>query len=102
MIVPVFTPPVRIDATNAAAFAEDVVEFLTRYGCMVIDCSQVEWIATSPMRAMHIASRDARITLAHPSPAVHLMAATHGVEVRLRDGRSLAGRDDDFDDAELR
>ena len=86
MIAPVFTPPVRIDATNVAAFAESVAESVSTRECMVIDCSQVEWIAAAAMRVMEIASRNAHITLLHPSPAVHLMAATYGIDVRLRDG----------------
>ena len=94
VIVPLFTPPARIDATNVQAFAETVAGFLTRHGCMVIDCSRVEWVATSAMRVMEIASRDAQITLVHPSPAVHLMAAIYGVDVRLRGGRSSCQADE--------
>jgi anti-anti-sigma factor len=89
LIVPVFTPPARIDATNAVAFAERVAEFLSRYRSMVIDCSQVEWITSSAMRALAAASHEGRIMLVHPSPSVHLMAVTHGVDVRLRAGSSL-------------
>ncbi len=84
VIVPVFTAPVTIDASNFGGFAGEVAEFLGRHGSMVIDCSQVSWITTSAMRFLAAASRDGEITLVHPSPAVHLMAVTHGVEVRLR------------------
>jgi hypothetical protein len=87
VIVPIFTPPVRIDADHVEQFAQDVGEFVNRYDAMVIDCSQVSWITTSAMRFLAAASREAQITLVHPSPAVHLMAATHGVDVRLRAGR---------------
>ena len=44
MIVPVFTPPLRIDATNVGEFATTVDEFVARYRAMVLDCSDVEWI----------------------------------------------------------
>jgi anti-anti-sigma regulatory factor len=90
VIVPVFTAPVTVDASNAAGFAQDVSEFLSRHGAMVIDCSQVSWIATSAMRFLAAASRDREITLVHPSPAVHLMAATHGVDVSLAAGHAAS------------
>ena len=84
MIAPVFTPPVRIDVTNVEDFARDVAEFVNRYESMAIDCSQVSWIMPSAMRLLAAASHDAAIILVHPSPVVHLMAATHGVDVRFR------------------
>jgi hypothetical protein len=91
MIVPVFVPPSRIDATNIAAFAESVSEFVARQRRMVIDCSGVAWIAISGMRVLEMASSDAPITLVNPSPAVHLMAATYARDVQCRDDR-LASR----------
>jgi hypothetical protein len=82
MIVPVFTPPSRIDASNVAWFARTVREFITRHGCMVIDCSEVAWIAASGMHVLEIAAHDAPITLVNPNPTVHLMGATFGGDVR--------------------
>jgi anti-anti-sigma regulatory factor len=84
MIVPVFTPPSRIDATKVAAFARTVGEQVARHRCMVIDCSEVVWIAIAGMRLLEIASRDVQITLVNPSPAVHLMAAVFGGDVQCR------------------
>ena len=90
MIVAIFAPPSRIDGTNVAAFAETVDERVARDGCVVIDCSEVVWIAMAAMRVLEIASRDAPVTLVNPSPAVHLMAATFAENVRCRDdGLSL-------------
>lgn len=82
MIVPVFTPPVRIDARNVKEFGEDVAEFLSRYESMVINCSDVSWIASSAMRLLATMSRDAAIALVYPSLAVHLLAATYGIDVQ--------------------
>jgi STAS domain len=84
MIVAVFEPPPRIDATNVAEFAKTVSEYVAGHGSMVINCSAVVWIASSGMRVLAMASHDAPITLVNPSPAVHLMAATFAGEVRLR------------------
>jgi anti-anti-sigma regulatory factor len=84
MIVPVFTTPSRIDATNVAEFARTVREHITRHGCMVIDCSEVEWIAASGMHVLEIASHEAPVTLVNPNPTVHLMAATFSGEVQCR------------------
>jgi hypothetical protein len=84
MIVPVFTPPPRIDASNVAAFAKAVSEHVQRYGCMVIDCDDVEWIIAVGMHVLERASGDAPITLVNPNPAVHLMAATFGGDVVCR------------------
>jgi anti-anti-sigma regulatory factor len=84
MIVPVFTPPSRIDATNVAAFAKTVSEHVARHRCMVIDCSEVDWIATSGMRVLEMASQDLEITLVNPNPAVHLIAAVFAGDVQCR------------------
>jgi anti-anti-sigma regulatory factor len=84
MIVAVFEPPPRIDATNVAEFAKTVSRYLARHGCMVINCSAVVWITSSGMRVLEMASHAAPITLVNPSPAVHLMAATFAGDVRLR------------------
>jgi hypothetical protein len=84
VIVPVFKPPGRIDAGNVAGFVKMVDEFVDRYGCMVIDCSEVGWIATIGMCVLDRASNCATITLVNPSPTVHLMAATFATDVRLR------------------
>jgi anti-anti-sigma regulatory factor len=84
MIVPVCTPPSRIDATNVAEFAWTVSEHVARHGCMVIDCSEVEWITGVGMRVLETAANDASITLVNPNPAVHLMAATFGGDVKCR------------------
>ena len=84
MIVPVFAPPVRIDAANVAGFAKTVGEFVARYGCMVIDCSEVVWIATVGISALDRASNTATITLVNPNPTIHLMVATFAPEVRIR------------------
>jgi anti-anti-sigma regulatory factor len=84
MIVPVFTPPWRIDATNVGDFAATVDEFVARYRAMVLDCSDVEWITVSGVRVLETASRAAPITLVNPSPAVHLMAATFAHDVLCR------------------
>jgi hypothetical protein len=84
MIVAVFEPPPRIDATNVAEFAKTVSEYVAGHRSMVINCSAVVWIASSGMRALEMASHDAPITLVNPSPAVHLMAATFAGDVRLR------------------
>jgi hypothetical protein len=84
MIVAVFEPPPRIDATNVAEFAKTVSRYLAGHGSMVINCSAVVWIASSGMRVLELASHDAPITLVNPSPAVHLMAATFAGDVRLR------------------
>jgi hypothetical protein len=84
MIVAVFTPPSRIDATNIAAFAATVGEHVARDRCIVIDCSEVVWIAIAGVRVLEIASRDVPVTLANPSPGVHLMAAVFGGEVQCR------------------
>jgi anti-anti-sigma regulatory factor len=84
MIVAVFEPPPRIDATNVAKFAKTVIEYVARHGCMVINCSGVVWIASSGMRVLEMASHEAPIVLVNPSPAVHLMAATFADDVRLR------------------
>jgi len=81
MTVPVFTPDPRIDASNVAAFARTVSEHVVRRGCMVIDCTEVEWITGVGMHVLERASRDASITLVNPNPAVHLMAATFAGEV---------------------
>jgi anti-anti-sigma regulatory factor len=83
MIVAVFEPPPRIDASNVAKFAATVSEYVARHGCMVINCSRVMWIASSAMRFLEIASHEAQIVLVNPSPAVHLMAATFAGDVRL-------------------
>ena len=58
MIVPLFTPPPRIDATNVAEFARMVSEYVDRYRCMVIDCSEVEWITGVGMHVLEMASSD--------------------------------------------
>ena len=84
MIVPVFTPKARIDAGNVASFAQTIGEFVDRYGCMVIDCSEVVWIATVGICALDRASDTAAITLVNPNPTVHLMAATFAPDVRIR------------------
>ena len=84
MIVPMFTPSSRIDAANVASFAKTVREFVARHGCMVIDCSEVEWITAVAMHVLENASSDAPITLVNPNPAVHLMAATFGGDVRCQ------------------
>ena len=84
MIRPVFTPPPRIDATNGAEFIETVGEHVAGYGGMLIDCSEVEWIAISMMHALETASVDAQITLVNPNPSVHLMAATFAREIQCR------------------
>jgi anti-anti-sigma regulatory factor len=84
MIVPVFTPPQRIDASNVAAFVKAVREHVERYGCMVIDCTDVEWIIGVGMHALQNASSDASIALVNPNPAVHLMAVTFGGNVQCR------------------
>ena len=84
MIVPVFTPPARIAAGNVAGFAQTVAEFVDRYGCMVIDCSEVEWIATVGICALDRASNTATITMVNPNPTVHLMVATFATDVRVR------------------
>ena len=81
MLVPVFTPSSRIDATNVASFAKTVSEFIARHGSMVIDCSEVDWITGVGMHVLEIASQDAPITIVNPNPAVHLMAATFGGDV---------------------
>jgi hypothetical protein len=54
---------------------------------MVIDCSEVLWIAVSGMRVLEMASVDAQITLVNPSPTVHLMAAAFGGDVQCRYGQ---------------
>jgi anti-anti-sigma regulatory factor len=90
MIVPVFTPPSRIDATNVAAFARTVSEHVARHGCMVIDCSEVEWITGVGMHVLEKASSDAPITLVNPNPTVHLMAATFGGDVQCRRERATS------------
>jgi anti-anti-sigma regulatory factor len=82
MIVPVFTPPPRIDAAYVAEFARTVSEHVARYRSMVIDCSEVEWITGVGMHVLEMASSDAPITLVNPNPAVHLMAATFGGDVQ--------------------
>ena len=87
MIVPLFAPPPTIDATNVTSFARGIAEFLARYRGVVIDCSEVVWIASSGMRVLESASRGAQITLVNPRPAVRLMATAFGVVVRLRGGR---------------
>ncbi|HTD49409.1 MAG TPA: STAS domain-containing protein [Acidimicrobiia bacterium] len=84
MIVPVFTPPPRIDATNVAAFAKRVREHVDGHGGMVIDCSEVVWIAACGMHVLEMAAKDAPVTLVNPSPTVHLMAATFGGDVESR------------------
>jgi anti-anti-sigma regulatory factor len=84
MIVAVFAPSSRIDATNVAEFAHTVREHVARRGCMVIDCSAVVWIASSGMRVLELASHEAPITLVNPSPAVRLMAATFAGDIQLR------------------
>jgi len=84
VIVPVFTPPARIDAGNVAGFARTVGEFVDRYGCVVIDCSEVVWIATVGVCALDRAANSATITLVNPNPTVHLMVATFAPEVRIR------------------
>jgi anti-anti-sigma regulatory factor len=88
MVVAVFVPPSRIDATNVAAFAHTVSECIARDGCMVIDCSEVEWIETAAMRVLEVASDNAPITLVNPNPAVHLVAVAFGGDIRLRYDRS--------------
>ena len=84
MIVPVFTPPLRIDATNVGEFATTVDEFVARYRAMVLDCSDVEWITVAGVRVLDTASHAAPITLVNPSPAVHLMATTFANDVLCR------------------
>jgi anti-anti-sigma regulatory factor len=84
MIVPVFTPPSRIDATNVAAFAKTVRGYVDGHRCVVIDCSEVVWIAACAMHVLEIAAKDAPVTLVNPSPTVHLMAATFGGDVQSR------------------
>ena len=63
MIVPLFKPPQRINPTNVAEFAKAVGEHVARYGCMVIDCSEVEWITGVGMDVLEKAASDAPITL---------------------------------------
>ena len=84
MIGPVFIPPQRIDATNVAAFAKTVSEHVARYGSMLIDCSELEWIVGVGIHVLETAANDAPITLVNPNPAVHLMAATFGGNVQCR------------------
>ena len=84
MIVPVFTPPPTIDASHVVEFSRTVSDYVDRYGCMVIDCSDVEWIIGVGMHVLETASRDAPITLVNPNPSVHLMAATFGGDVQCR------------------
>jgi anti-anti-sigma regulatory factor len=89
MIVPVFVPPSRIDATNIAAFVRAVGEHVSCDRRMVIDCSEIVWISSAAMRVLEIASHDVPITLVNPSPVVHLMAAVFGGDVQCRyDGSS--------------
>jgi hypothetical protein len=90
MIVPVLTPPSKIDATNVAQFSQTVSEYVARYGCMVIDCSEVEWITGVGMHVLEKASSDAPITLVNPNASVHLMAATFGGEVQCRYERATS------------
>jgi hypothetical protein len=84
MIGPVFVPPSRIDASNVAGFARTVSEHVARYGCMVIDCYEVEWITVLGMRVLEMASHDVVIALVNPSPAVLLMATVFGGDVQCR------------------
>ena len=84
MIGPVFVPASSIDATNVAAFARTVGEHVARHRCMVIDCSEIVWIASAAMRVLEVASHDVQITLVNPSPAVHLMAAAFGGDIQCR------------------
>ena len=84
MIVPVFTPPSRIDGTDVAAFAWTVGEHVEHHRCMVIDCSEVVWIAIASMRLLEMASQDVPITLVNPNPAVHLIAVVFGGDVQCR------------------
>jgi len=90
MIVPVFTPLSRIDATNVAEFAKTVRAFITRHGCVVIDCSEVEWIAASGMHVLEMASHDGPVRLVNPNPTVHLMAVTFGGDIQCRYERATS------------
>jgi len=90
VIVPVLTPPTKIDAANVAAFAQTVREGIGRYGCLVIDCSEVQWIAACGMNVLEMAARDGSITLVNPNPTIHLMAATFGGDVLCRDDRATS------------
>jgi anti-anti-sigma regulatory factor len=92
MIVPVFTPPSRIDSADVDDFAGTVDEFVARYRGMVLDCTGVEWIASSALRILAIASCSAPITLVNPSPAVHLMATTFAHDVLCQFDRCESGR----------
>jgi hypothetical protein len=84
MIVPVFTPPSRIDAKNVAQFAGAVSEQVARHHGMVIDCSAVIWIAISGLRVLEAVSSEVPITLVNPNPAVHLMAVAFCGRVQCR------------------
>jgi anti-anti-sigma regulatory factor len=90
MLVPVYEPPTQVDSTNVADFSARIAELITRYGAVVVDCSDVALIGPSAMRVLRIASRDGKVTLVHPSPRMKLMAAAYGFDVDLPDSRDAS------------
>ncbi|MGO9872882.1 MAG: STAS domain-containing protein [Acidimicrobiia bacterium] len=81
-MVPVFAPTSRIDETNVAAFAKAVDQLVAQRRGVVVDCSEVVWIAAAGMRVLAAASHSVPVTLTNPNPAVHLVAVVFGGDVR--------------------
>jgi anti-anti-sigma regulatory factor len=77
----VYRPPPRVDGSNVEAFRRVVMHSATRYGHVVIDCSQVAQMGPSAMRVLEFAARDADVVLVNPNQALRLMAIAYGLRI---------------------
>ena len=83
MTVPVYQPPTRVDGENIESFRRTVVHSATRYGEVVIDCSDVIEMGPSALRVLALAARNADVVLVNPKPGIRLMAAAYEVRVAM-------------------
>jgi anti-anti-sigma regulatory factor len=87
MTAPVYQPPPRVDGNNVESFRRTVIQSATRYGHVVIDCSQVVEMGPSALRVLAVAARGADVVLVNPNQAIRLMAAAYEVRVAMSDER---------------
>ena len=87
MTAPVYQPASRIDGSNIESFRRTIIESASRYGHVVIDCSQVIDMGPSALRVLAIAARHADVVLVNPNEAIRLMAAAYDVRVATTGAR---------------
>lgn len=91
--VPVYEPPATVDSTNIVGFRFRIGELITRYGALVVDCSEVDLIGPSGMRVLRRAAREAPVTLVNPNPSLQLMAAAYGFDVDRTKARDMSSHE---------